>query len=78
MANSTWLPSQILASQCISGQPILTCHVLTSQQQAKQLMICHSKSAIDPAPQDIIKTTRWNNKRDAFGMHKASAHSTYA
>jgi hypothetical protein len=23
-------------------------------------MICHSKSAIDPAPQDVIKTTRWN------------------
>jgi hypothetical protein len=22
-------------------------------------MICHSKSAIDPAPQDVIKTMRW-------------------
>jgi hypothetical protein len=29
-------------------------------------MICHSKSAIDPAPQDVIKTTRWNNIRDAM------------
>jgi hypothetical protein len=28
-------------------------------------MICHSKNAIDPAPQDVIKTTRWNNIRDA-------------
>jgi hypothetical protein len=33
-------------------------------------MICHSKNAIDPAPQDVIKTTRWNNIRDAIGMHK--------
>jgi hypothetical protein len=33
-------------------------------------MICNSKSAIDPAPQDVIKTTRWNNIRDAIGMHK--------
>jgi hypothetical protein len=24
-------------------------------------MICHSKRDIDPAPQDAIKTTRWNN-----------------
>jgi hypothetical protein len=24
-------------------------------------MICHSKSAIYPAPQDVITTTRWNN-----------------
>jgi hypothetical protein len=24
------------------------------------IMICHSKHAIDPAPQDAIKTTRWN------------------
>jgi hypothetical protein len=24
-------------------------------------MICHSRKAIDPAPQDVIKTTRWNN-----------------
>jgi hypothetical protein len=23
-------------------------------------MICHSKSAINTAPQDVIKTTRWN------------------
>jgi hypothetical protein len=33
-------------------------------------MICHSKSAIDPAPQDVIKTMRWNNIWDAPGMHK--------
>jgi hypothetical protein len=33
-------------------------------------MICHSKNVIDPAPQDVIKTTRWNNIRDAIGMHK--------
>jgi hypothetical protein len=25
-------------------------------------MIGHSKSAIDPAPQDVIKTTRWNRR----------------
>jgi hypothetical protein len=24
---------------------------------------------IDPAPQDVTKTTRWNNIRDAIGMH---------
>jgi hypothetical protein len=28
----------------------------------------HSKSAIDPTPRDVIKTTRWNNIRDAFGI----------
>jgi hypothetical protein len=25
-----------------------------------KFMICHSKSAIDPAPQDVTMTTRWN------------------
>jgi hypothetical protein len=23
-------------------------------------MICHNESAIDPAPKNVIKTTRWN------------------
>jgi hypothetical protein len=32
-------------------------------------MICQSKSAINPAPQDVIKTTRWNNIQDADGVH---------
>jgi hypothetical protein len=36
-------------------------------------MICHSRIAIDLAPQDVIKTTRWNNIRDAIGMHKEEA-----
>jgi hypothetical protein len=26
-----------------------------------QFMICHSKSDIGPAPQDVIKARRWNN-----------------
>jgi hypothetical protein len=33
-------------------------------------MVCHSKSAKDPAPEDIIKTTRWNSIQDANRMHK--------
>jgi hypothetical protein len=31
------------------------CHFITIT-----IMICQSKSAIDPAPQDVIKTTMWN------------------
>jgi hypothetical protein len=42
------------------------------------LMICHSKSAIDPAPQDFIKTTRLNNIQDAIGMHEMYTLLTYA
>jgi hypothetical protein len=30
-----------------------------------KIPVCHSKSAIDPAPQDVINTTRWNNIREA-------------
>jgi hypothetical protein len=33
-------------------------------------ILCHSKNAIDAAPQDVIKTTRWNIIGDAFAMHK--------
>ena len=31
-------------------------------------MMCHSQIAIGPAPRAVVKTTRWNNIRDAFGM----------
>jgi hypothetical protein len=32
-------------------------------------MICHSKSAIDPEPQDVTKTTRWNNSNMCTRYH---------
>jgi hypothetical protein len=52
--------------QTREGQGVIICML----QILLHFMICHSKNAIDPAPQDVIKTTRWNNIRDAIGMHK--------
>jgi hypothetical protein len=36
-------------------------------------MICHSKCDIDPAPQDVSKTTRCNNIQDAFALLSQTA-----
>jgi hypothetical protein len=40
---------------------VLCSTLVALQSLISHSMICHSKRAIDPAPCDVIRTTRWNN-----------------